>query len=349
MPPVPTGQTEKIARWILDQIDSGTFGVGSKIPSEYELAEKFSVNKTTANKAVATLVAKGILKRGRGAAGTVVASVSTFPKGVLGICIGILGASSFALVLQGFQRRAFQRGYATQLYCAPQTDEIATLTSTLTSSSLQGMLVTHATLGTVSADYPIIYLNDIPQGIPENKLHVIRTGNREGGYLIGKHLLQLGHKQIVCTRQSEFSESLVERTKGVAQAMTEAELPEPAVYITGARREEMQRVVSQILSEHPQTTASACDGDKVSLTLIDVLRDQGIRVPEQISVTGFSNLEEMQRVLSITTIDDRAQDTGMLAADRLIDLLEGRASGHINERVVPHLQPGATTSANPHS
>ncbi len=341
------GQTDKIASWLIDQITTGAFGVGRKIPSEYELATRFSVNKTTANKAVATLVAKGILRRGRGAAGTVVATRSTFPKGTLGIYMAILGASYFPLILQGFQQKAFLRGYAVQLYCPPQTGEASGLSAILAASLLQGLLVTHATLGQFSADYPVVYLNDIPNGYEKDKLHIMQTDNAEGGRLIAEHLMQLGHTHIVCTRQSEFSPSLVERTRGVNQRLAKAGLTQPPVYITGPKRQETKRIVTQILSENPDVTAIATDGDNVALTVIDILREMGKRVPQEISVTGFSNLEEVQRTLPITTVDDRAQEAGMLAADRLIDLIEGHHREMINEKIPPYLQLGTTTCPAP--
>ena len=56
----------QIQDYILYKIESGEYPVGSKIPSEVELAEMFSVSRITANKAIKELSIMGILERTRG-------------------------------------------------------------------------------------------------------------------------------------------------------------------------------------------------------------------------------------------------------------------------------------------
>ena len=56
----------KIQNYIREQIQNGTYTVGSKIPSESELAQMFSVSRLTANKALKELAVLGILDRIRG-------------------------------------------------------------------------------------------------------------------------------------------------------------------------------------------------------------------------------------------------------------------------------------------
>lgn len=53
----------KIKNYILDKIKGGEYTVGSKIPTEMELAKMFSVSRVTANKAIAELSVVGILQR----------------------------------------------------------------------------------------------------------------------------------------------------------------------------------------------------------------------------------------------------------------------------------------------
>ena len=56
----------KIQQYVLDRVRSGEYKVGSKIPSEEELAEAFKVSRVTANKAIKELSLTGILKREKG-------------------------------------------------------------------------------------------------------------------------------------------------------------------------------------------------------------------------------------------------------------------------------------------
>ena len=65
----------KIQNFIREQIQNGTYTVGSKIPSESELAQMFSVSRVTANKALKELAVLGLLERIRGQ-GSFIASPS---------------------------------------------------------------------------------------------------------------------------------------------------------------------------------------------------------------------------------------------------------------------------------
>ncbi len=58
-----------------------TISPGARFPSEYELQERFTVSRFTANKAVALLAAEGLLKRGVRGSGTYVKKLNQFPKG----------------------------------------------------------------------------------------------------------------------------------------------------------------------------------------------------------------------------------------------------------------------------
>ena len=53
----------KVQNYILEKCRSGEYAVGSRIPSETELARMFSVSRITANKAVSELALMGVLKR----------------------------------------------------------------------------------------------------------------------------------------------------------------------------------------------------------------------------------------------------------------------------------------------
>ena len=66
----------KVQNYILEKCKSGEYAIGSRIPSETELARMFSVSRITANKAVSELALKGILKRIRGKGSFVVSRVS---------------------------------------------------------------------------------------------------------------------------------------------------------------------------------------------------------------------------------------------------------------------------------
>ena len=67
-----SGEKEQfVLDYLLNKIESGSYRIGERIPSEYQLARKFNIDKGTANRAVSQLVTRGYLKRTRGAGGTI--------------------------------------------------------------------------------------------------------------------------------------------------------------------------------------------------------------------------------------------------------------------------------------
>ena len=91
----------KIQNYVMEKINSGEYPVGSKIPSEVELAERFSVSRITANKAIKELSVMGILERTRGK-GTFVCqqrSFSTDSKAFAGAAqLDVIGRRTHALL-----------------------------------------------------------------------------------------------------------------------------------------------------------------------------------------------------------------------------------------------------------
>ena len=67
----------RVQNYILDKCKSGEYAVGTRIPSETELARMFSVSRITANKAVSELALRGVLKRIRGKGSFVVSTAPT--------------------------------------------------------------------------------------------------------------------------------------------------------------------------------------------------------------------------------------------------------------------------------
>lgn len=100
----------QIQNFVSEKIKSGEYSVGSKIPSETELAEMFSVSRITANKAIKEMSLMGILERTRGK-GTFVSSsqgVSTTSKAFgSAVKLDVTGIRNHQLV----QFRILQKAY----------------------------------------------------------------------------------------------------------------------------------------------------------------------------------------------------------------------------------------------
>ncbi len=134
-------KTTRVTDFLLDQIKSGKVKCGDRILSEYRLADKFNIHKSTANRAVASLVEKGILKRCRGGAGTIVAAQSSYPVGNIGFLLTIGRISFSAHLLNGAQSAAYDRKYALHYLQWPPQDEMNFFWPAIANSKLDGLIV----------------------------------------------------------------------------------------------------------------------------------------------------------------------------------------------------------------
>ena len=96
---------ELILSALRNELWSGVYPLGARFPSEYELADRFGVNKMTANKAVSQLVFEGYLQRGGRGSNTKVIMTEKFPKGYF-VYIAPLAHEINRLILTGIENYA---------------------------------------------------------------------------------------------------------------------------------------------------------------------------------------------------------------------------------------------------
>jgi LacI family transcriptional regulator len=70
-----------------------------------------------------------------------------------------------------------------------------------------------------------------------------------------------------------------------------------------------------------------CGNDQIARGVVDALRENGVRVPEDVSIIGFDNWEIFadQTRPALTTVDMNLKELGRTAGLTILDLAEGRA------------------------
>jgi DNA-binding LacI/PurR family transcriptional regulator len=337
------GKREKIADYIEDLIKGGRLKKGDKIPSEYMLAEMFSVNNKTANLAVSNLVAKGFLKRLSGAAGTIVQKDSLFPKGVFAYLINIGQWFNYsAKLLHGAQHAAFIRGYALQ-YVECDGSELNETLVKLADFGIKGLLATHYGLIENKCPFPVLHVDFIP---PEGSLlHYVTNDNFKAGYLATRHLLDLKHRDLVLVVQSSNfnNPGIKERLKGFVHALEEDEIPDAKDRIICSNFN-FPSTLKEIKTKYPGFTAIVYDSDVIAVKMLDFLLKNGFRIPEDLSIVGSGGtLTKDMPTLKITSVEQFPNDMGFFALNALADLVEGKRTAMIAENFPVELYNGEST------
>lgn len=182
---------------------------------------------------------------------------------------------------------------------------------------------------------PIVLVDSYCQDFYFHNVHI---NDRYGGYLATKHLLESGHREIAMVASTLRSGGVSDaRFNGYKDALEEYGVPFRKEYIFETNvdfesaKEQARRIAG---SKHPITAVFAY-ADLMAVGLIKEFSILGIRVPEDISIVGFDDLDFSRLCIpSLTTIHQDIQEKGAKAVEILLSDIKGKSQGK-QEVVLP--------------
>jgi len=153
------------------------------------------------------------------------------------------------------------------------------------------------------------------------------TANMEGAYTLTKEVIRLGHSNIGFIGSTAMTSSIYERWCGFNLAMQETGLSaENGFNIKhdsplGVLLSDPDELLC-FLKEMPKLpTAFICGGDRIAIACINALKQLGYRIPEDISVVGFDNIEIGQYITpTLTTMNVKRREMGKVAVSELLKM-----------------------------
>ncbi|UJF32722.1 substrate-binding domain-containing protein [Paenibacillus hexagrammi] len=154
------------------------------------------------------------------------------------------------------------------------------------------------------------------------------AGNRESAYRIVQYLLGLDHRSIHFVGNTKFSKSFLERWQGFREALEEAGLayrPEPFEKLlhleeldSQIQEEQIREILKPHIGRNTLPSALVCANDRIAFSVVQALRSLGLSVPEDVSVTGFDNIDpEYPNMPELTTVNVTKETLGKRGADVL--------------------------------
>lgn len=159
---------------------------------------------------------------------------------------------------------------------------------------------------------------------PEH-LDNITSDHGRGGYLATKHLLELGHQQIVYVGHQLF-ETGNDRFDGYAAALREAGVAQSQGQVINAALTMPGglHAVEQLLRNQVPFTALFAHNDALACGIVKGLARHGLRVPQDVSVVGYNDDFIAELVTpELTTVRIDKQGLGRLAAAEIVERVEG--------------------------
>lgn len=335
--------------------------VGERLPSERELSVQFEVSRPTIRKALGTLARHEILEIRHGAGAFVKKQVPTEGEGarqtkLIGFSAPTIEVPAIARAASGAEHHIADSGYRMVLVHdqgdpARQARDIEQLFD----NEVDGLLIFLDRDNVVRPEYlgllkrlcarsrPVVLLD---RYVPGLELPCVLTDTVRGMYLAVQHLILLGRRRPAVLSWGA-SAGIAERNRftGFRNAMRDHGLDtEPVAHAelgyedapeTAAKRA-VERWISQYGSQLP-FDAIVCFLDNMAYGAFLALKEAGIRVPEDVALVGFDNVNsEMYEAmgLELTSIDQPFAEMGRAAAQLALKRIIGEEQA---EDGTPHL------------
>jgi LacI family transcriptional regulator len=260
---------------------------------------------------------------------------------LIGILVPSIKVDFFARLAHKLEQILFAQGYQTMICStAEDIDHEAKYIDMLLNQKVAGVMV--ASVGNDSksfkklqeANIPILALDRQLEGID---VPFVRANHFEGGKLAAEHLISLGHKIISIIGAPDKSEPVKLRIEGATEACKNAGLPSPNI-ILGPKHSvwACEVIANDALNTEPRPTAIIATSDIAAIGVLHAAREKNIRIPEDLSVTGFDDTPMASYVFPpITTIAQPIEDIAKIAIQNIISLIKGSNNDINNKTMLP--------------
>ncbi|MGW3956419.1 LacI family DNA-binding transcriptional regulator [Streptomyces sp. NPDC004752] len=188
----------------------------------------------------------------------------------------------------------------------------------------------------------------------ESGLPAVGADNYSGGLMVGRHLLELGHRRVANILGPLDAPYVQERRRGLRDALSAGGVQhDPALDAETGFAEALVRSHTRALLKLPpgqRPTALFVHHDSAAFVVLDELAHAGVRVPEDVSVVGFNDIDAAAHVRpALTTVRQPFAEMGRRAADILLTSLGGAESTGDSQRIVLPVELIARDSTGPAS
>lgn len=188
----------------------------------------------------------------------------------------------------------------------------------------------------VKRGVPIVFVDRISGDRP---CCWLATDDLRGGQLAGEHLREMGHSKLAFLGDPVVARQVADRYQGFVEAVAKSGEPEASIELLRAPAWDLKegrlaghRLVLRASEERP--TAVFCANDLLALGLLQELVLHGIRVPEDIAIIGFDDLEWAgAAAVPISSVRQPRELLGRRAVRMLLDEIEEQ-DAHVHQHIV---------------
>ncbi|MEX1279885.1 MAG: LacI family DNA-binding transcriptional regulator [Acidimicrobiia bacterium] len=251
--------------------------------------------------------------------------------GTVGVVVADLGNTFVTPLLHGVAA-AIETSHMLSVVAESQDDHdrLAGILDHLLSRRVDGMIVLAARTGDqqaleeVNRSVPVVLAS---RPLEDTPLCQVTHDNERGGRLVAEHLQALGHRRVAQLEGPSDVLNFPRRALGFrsvvsAHGLAEIEVPGRA---DRPSLEEGRRLMGLLLETSPEVpTAVFAHNDLMALGALAVLRERGVRVPDDISLVGYNDMPLVAHVAPpLSTVRYDSFAVGRWAGERLLGTIRG--------------------------
>jgi len=261
---------------------------------------------------------------------------------IIGVVIPEIIHYFFSTVISGIEDYANLRGYNVMICQSKETyeGELKSI-ETLVNSHVDGILVSISKLTRNMEHFhelrnkriPVVFFDRVCEEIESDRVIV---DDEEGSYKAVKHLILEGRKRIIHLSGPPNLLIAKGRIEGYIRALNEFRIPVNEENIVKCDvKDEADWIIPSLLKRNPRPDAFFCVNDFTAAQTLKIVKKQGLLVPDDIAIVGFTNgsISDLTDP-EMTTVDQHGYEMGKEAARLLIDRIKDKSIPY-QTRVIP--------------
>lgn len=270
---------------------------------------------------------------------TLASNLRNKKSNTIGIVVPLINRHFFSSVISGVEDVAFKAGYNVVI---SQSNDLAakeiSIVQSMFANRVDGLIISIA-MQTDTFDHlklfskkhiPLVFFD---RTVPEIDTDKIVVDDFNGAFKVTQHLIDQGYKRIAHLGGPQNLMTYKLRKKGYLEALAKNNIAvdESLILTSTLTSSDGVPAIKQLMSLPRPPDAIFCGNDTTALSTMIYLRDNGIRIPEDFGIVGFSN-EPFSKVVSpsISTIAQPGFEMGQKAADLIIKKIENREKTYHN-------------------
>lgn len=248
-------------------------------------------------------------------------------------------------IIAGLEEALWKRGYRLVLHGADSTSACALAKEIISRKSADGIAV-HVGLMShpLAALLTQLRFPHIVLGMPDFDSQVcwIDNNNTYSGTVAASYLVSRGYRNIAFIGGKSYDLGSSHRLQGIRQGLAGhgMTLEERNIWLGDSTRSEGYRMTGSLLNQKPLPDAIICANNYIALGCVDAIREQKLRIPQDIGVMTFDNYPFSQIIEpQLTVVDIHVRDMGAQAGKFLVSMIR-----HPNTQIQTYITTSSVIS-----